>query len=277
MPPRKTTKTVKKAPTRKSTAASDIYAPRQPKSNPWFTATLTLLGLLVGVLIGYGAGSGDLNFGFGFKSKYPLIFSTENIYQNLPRGVDENGDEYIGNPAATVVLTEYSDFQCPYCERHFQAAHSQIITNFVATGQAKFVYKDFPLSFHANAGLAAQTAECAGEQNLFWEMHDTIFLNQQLWAESAQAKDIFKEMARGLGLKKSQFNTCLDNGITQAEVNADFNEGVAAGVSGTPTLFVNGEPLVGALPYEAFQQAIGAAIDGVNDSEEPVADADIVQ
>ncbi len=161
----------------------------------------------------------------------------------------------MGNPDAPVTIIEYSDFQCPFCGRFFQQTLPLIKENYIKTGKAKLEYKHFPLSFHQYAQKAAEAAECAGEQGKFWEMHDKIFENQQ-----ALDTESLKSYARDIGLNGDQFDSCLDSGKYASKVQQDFNDGREAGVSGTPTLFVNGQKIVGAQPFETFKNAIEAEL-----------------
>lgn len=172
--------------------------------------------------------------------------------KELVREVSEDDDPYIGNPDAKVVLIEFADFQCPFCGRFFSETLPQLKEQYVRTGKVKLVYRDFPLkSIHPYAAKAAQAGECAHEQGKFWPYHDYLYGHQD-------ALDIagLKNGAATLGLDQAAFNQCLDSGKYDAEVNKDYNDGVAAGVSGTPTTFINGRPLVGAQPFAAVQQYI---------------------
>ncbi|MDP3795232.1 MAG: DsbA family protein [bacterium] len=168
------------------------------------------------------------------------------------REVSEDDDPYLGNPDAKVVLIEFADFQCPFCGRFFSDALPQIKEQYVRTGKVKFVYRDFPLkSIHPDAVKAGEAAQCAHEQGKFWQYHDYLYEHQE-----ALAVADLKGAAAAIGLDQAMFDECLDSGKYNAEVNKDYGDGVAAGVSGTPTTFVNGRPLVGAQPFAAFQQYI---------------------
>ena len=127
----------------------------------------------------------------------------------------------------------------------------QIEENYIQTGKVKFVYRDYPLSFHPHAQTAAEAAECAKEQEKYWEYHDKLYNNiNDLDNES------LKQYAKDLGLDITQFNECLDSGKMASEVEKDFQDGASYGISGTPTFFINGVMVVGAKPYEVFQQVI---------------------
>lgn len=172
-----------------------------------------------------------------------------------PVEVSMDDDPVKGDPDAPITIIEFSDFECPFCGRFYTGALPQIIENYIDTGKAKLVYRDYPLSFHPNANKAAEAAECADEQGKFWEMHDKIFENQ-----GSLSTANFKAWAADLGLDTDAFNSCLDNGDMADEVAKDLSDGQAAGVSGTPTFFVNGVKLVGAQPYANFKQVIDAEL-----------------
>lgn len=113
------------------------------------------------------------------------------------------------------------------------------------------MFKDFPLPNHAQALKAAEAAHCAGEQNKYWEMHDRMFANQQ-----ALMVPQLKEHALALGLDGTTFTQCLDSNKYADAVNADLQYGTKLGVSSTPTMYINGRPVIGAQPYEYFQSVI---------------------
>jgi protein-disulfide isomerase len=163
----------------------------------------------------------------------------------------------IGDPAAPVTIIEYTDYQCPFCSRHFEQTFGQIKENYVDTGQVYYVFKDFPLTnIHPQAPKAAEAARCAGEQAAYLEMHDRLFIDQAEWAGSSEAVDIFKAYAGDLGLDASAFAECLDSGRHEAIVAADFQEGTQMGINGTPAFVINGYTMAGAQPYAVFEDAI---------------------
>jgi protein-disulfide isomerase len=123
-------------------------------------------------------------------------------------------------------------------------------------GKVRLVFKDFPLSFHAGAEPAALAARCAGAQGRFWEYHDLLFVAQPAFAR----RDLLLYAAR-LGLAREAFAACLDAGRYRAAVGQDVQEGRAAGVSGTPTVFVNGLRLVGIHPIDTYREAIQDALE----------------
>jgi protein-disulfide isomerase len=153
-----------------------------------------------------------------------------------------------GNPKAPVTIVEFSDFQCPYCVR---ARPTVARVREVYGDRIRWVFRHFPLDFHAQAQKAGEAAACAGDQGKFWEMHDLLWQN----TARLQVADL-KAHAATLGLDVAAFAQCLESGRYDGLVEADTAAGQGYGVSGTPAFFVNGRPLVGAQPFEAFAQVI---------------------
>ena len=165
-------------------------------------------------------------------------------------------DTVQGSANAPVTIVEFSDYQCPFCQRFYQQTLPQIEQNYIQTGKAKFVYRDFPLSsIHPFAQKAAEAAECAGEQGKYYEMHNKLF------GEGVTGGvDGYKQFAKDIGLDTAKFNDCIDSGKMAAEVSKDQQDGVAVGIQGTPGFIINGEVISGAQPYERFKAAIDAAL-----------------
>jgi protein-disulfide isomerase len=166
-----------------------------------------------------------------------------------------------GDPDAPITLIEYTDFQCPYCSRHFQQTYPRIVEQYVDTGVVQYVFKDFPLTqIHPQALKASEAARCAMDQGAFLEMHDIIFNRQQEWG-GADPIEVFTGYAGELDLDTDAFSECLVSDQHEAAVIADLQEGVALGVTGTPSFFINGYSLTGAQPFEVFQRMIDSLID----------------
>lgn len=158
-------------------------------------------------------------------------------------------DHIRGDFNAPITLVEFSDFECPFCERHFPTMN-KLLDNY--KGKVRLVYKHFPLGFHSNAQKAAEASECADEQGKFWEYHDKIFENQS----TGLSVDKFKQWAKDLDLNDNKFDDCLDSGKYTVKVQSDLQEGAQKGVDGTPATFINGRLVSGAQPYETFKQVI---------------------
>ena len=163
-------------------------------------------------------------------------------------------DEHIRGDInkAKVVLVEYSDFECPFCERHHPTVQ-QALDEF--GDDVAWVYRHFPLSFHPEARPSALASECAAEQGKFWEYGDELFANQSKLGDA-----YYEELAGDLGLDVGQFNDCYESEKYADIVDADQASGAAAGVSGTPATFVNGVLVSGAVPYATLQDAIEQAL-----------------
>jgi len=200
--------------------------------------------------------------------------------------VEMDDDPVFGDKNAPVTIVSFEDFQCPYCGRAFEQTFPLIKKDYIDSGKVKYVYRDYPLPFHPNAAPAAEASECAHEQGKYWEYHDKLYENQQ-----SLGQELYLQLAEELKLDATKFRQCMDTGKYKQEVQNDFDYGSQAGVSGTPTFFalsakensdVNalkqlhdgknlfyGESpdgknvvfmMVGALPYQAFQQVIEAEL-----------------
>jgi protein-disulfide isomerase len=158
-----------------------------------------------------------------------------------------------GNVNAPITVIEFSDFQCPYCVR----ARPVVARVRQAYGdKVRWVFRHFPLNIHDLAQKAGEASACAGDQGKFWEMHD------RLWEANGKLQVAeLKGAATALGLDRAAFDACLDSGKHAGLVSADLAAGASFGVTGTPAFFINGRPLVGAQPFEAFQQAIDQELD----------------
>jgi len=156
-------------------------------------------------------------------------------------------DAVLGSSSAKITIIEFADYECPYCGKYSTETFPQIKAKYIDTGKVRYVFRDFPLSFHQDAQKAAEAAEYAGDQGKYWEMHETLFSNQKNLDVPS-----LKGYAKDLGLDTSKFDSCLDNGDSASEVKADFQDGVEYGVSGTPAFFVDDMILSGALPFSVF-------------------------
>lgn len=165
------------------------------------------------------------------------------------------GDHIRGKADAKVTIIEYSDYQCPFCQRH-ETTMQQIAKDF--PNDVRIVYRHFPLSsIHPFAQKAAEASECASAQGKFWEMHDQLFTLAA--TEAGLSIDGMKKIASDLKLDTGKFNNCLDKGEMAKVVDDMYQAGAAAGVSGTPASFINGKIVEGALPLDSFKQSLTAA------------------
>jgi protein-disulfide isomerase len=147
-----------------------------------------------------------------------------------PSRVSAGDGPDLGKRDAPVTVVEFSDYQCPFCARHFAQTFRAIKSEYIDTGKVRYVFRDFPLeSIHPQARKAAEAAHCAGAQGKYWEMHDMLFRNQ-----GALMTDNLKDFARTLGLDTDAFNACLDQDKHAETVARHLAAGCAAGVTGTP-------------------------------------------
>lgn len=163
-----------------------------------------------------------------------------------------------GNPEATVTFTEFADFQCPYCKQ-FTPIVKQLEKEYAK--EVKIVYKHFPLKqAHPNAFPAAVAAEAAGRQNKFWEFHDILYEKQEEWSGQANPTPKFVAYAKSLKLDAEQFEKDLQDNKLKTAVNAQVDEGIKAGVQGTPSLFINGQAIEIPGNYEVLKAQIDSAL-----------------
>lgn len=190
--------------------------------------------------------------------------------QNVVLSID--GYPSRGKPSAKLILIEFTDYQCPFCSRHFQQTSPQIERDYVDTGHLRYVVRDFPIeSIHKDALKAAEAARCAGEQGRYWQMHDQLFKNQ-----SALSGDQLPAHASALGLDVQRFQRCLATNRYTERIRQDLAEAQQVGVRATPSFLLGViEPdgtgvrvtkmIAGAHPYAVFKEAI----DGLLSVEKP--------
>lgn len=172
------------------------------------------------------------------------------------------GDHVFGNKDSKVLLIEYGDYQCPGCGAAFPTvkAVTEKYQNNIA-----FVYRHFPIpSLHPNARAASATAEAAGLQGKFWEMHNLLFEKQKEWQSATldQRNDLFASYATSLGLDVNKFRAAVENNRVTQKIDFDQAVGRKDGVEATPSFFLNGKPLDSAIYNDraAFSKAIEDAI-----------------
>lgn len=161
------------------------------------------------------------------------------------RPIDQT-DHIRGDINAPVKMIVYSDFECPFCAQ-FANTIKKVEQEF--KDKVAIAFRHYPLPGHPDAKQAAEASECAAEQSKFWEMHDKLFADNVAGRMSSEQ---FKKDAADLGLDQVKFSQCLDSGKYQDRVYQEMLEGKNAGVTGTPTSFVNGNIYPGAYPFEDF-------------------------
>ena len=171
----------------------------------------------------------------------------------------------MGDAKAPLVLVEYTDFQCPFCQQFHNTAFAQIKANYIDTGKVRFISRDFPLDFHDNARRAATAGRCAAEQGKYWEMRHVMIVN----ADQLKSENLMS-YAANVKLDVPKFKSCLDTPDKfKAQIDQEIQEGGVAGVQGTPSFVIgylendklSGVRLVGAQPFAQFDAKIQEMLD----------------
>lgn len=177
------------------------------------------------------------------------------------------GAKIRGNTSAKVILLEFSDFQCPFCGRHFRETMPQLEKEYIEAGKIRYAFRDFPIeSLHRQAVKAHEAANCAADQNKYWPMHNRLFLNP-----NPLGPEELKGHASAVGVDLQAFQQCLESGKHAGTVQQGVNDAVGAGVTGTPAFFIGvvdagGANLkamrfiAGAHPFSRFKQEIDAVL-----------------
>lgn len=231
-----------------------------PTTNPWFGVSMALVGLIVGYMLAIGTGS--LQFGPAAPqiAQQPTIPSVPSVPTPPPpagdvRPVDDAIDHIRGKKDALITIIEYSDYECPFCQR-VHPTIQQVVDEY--GDDVNWVYRHYPLSFHPNAQITAEASECVaelGDDEAFWAFTDIVM-------EKGALKDSLLSYATEAGVDGTEFQKCLDSGKYTEFVNGQLAEGSAAGVQGTPGNIVYNNKtkeslqVSGAQPVSAFKSAI---------------------
>jgi protein-disulfide isomerase len=181
----------------------------------------------------------------------------------------ENG-KAIGDPNAKVTIEVYEDFQCPSCKGYASTVEKQLVdSTYITSGQVYYVFMQFPFidssAITKESHQAANASMCALEQGRFWDYHDILFANQGAVENGGSFNDKrLQAFAESLGLDITAFNKCFSANIYSTEIEADYQKGVAAGVTGTPTVILNGKIVTpGFVPtFDELKSTIDAALAG---------------
>jgi protein-disulfide isomerase len=218
--------------------------PSKPRKNIF---PYILLAVLLPVFFGIGMGSGYAIWGIEPKPT-PITVTRYDV--------PEDGDPSLGPADAEIVIIEFSDYQCPYCKKWHDEVYAQLLEEY--PDQIRFVYRDFPLtSIHPQAVPAAIAANCAGEQGNYWDYYTALFSY-----EYELGREAFIQYASEIGLDVEAFSQCIDEERYYDEVMADLEYAANLGVQATPTFFINGIPIEGALPFDSFKQLIDMELAG---------------
>jgi protein-disulfide isomerase len=203
---------------------------------------------------------GLLTIGSGamlYRAKRPAV-PTKVADQNLRPTTDSKGLHIRGERDAAVTLEEFGDFQCPPC-----GTLSPIIDEIERTyhSRLRIVFREFPLPMHTHAAEAAYTAEAAGLQGRFWEMHDLLYREQAVWSKATDVKTIFNSYVGMLGLDAGRFQADVQSAAVKERVERDHRDGMDRGVKSTPTVFINNRMLEpSSLNKAGLTDAIEAAL-----------------
>jgi protein-disulfide isomerase len=205
--------------------------------------------ILVGVgVLGLGA--------LGFLLSRPRVASIPADVTVQPSDTAGFRGYLKGSPDAPVEISEYADYQCPFCQTFATLQMPTIDERLIKTGRVRWRYRDFPLQQHQFARLAAHSAACADEQGKYWEQHDRIYEGQSDWAASRDAGDHFREYAQGNGLDLGRYDECMQSGKYAGRIQASLEEGSRAGVSSTPTLLVGDRLYQGRIDSDAIRRLV---------------------
>jgi protein-disulfide isomerase len=209
-----------------------------------FYALLAAVALIGGGVIWYGSHSAPAPAPPAASTPLPLV--TRDGFKGFT----------LGSDSGPIEVTEYSDFECPFCASFATVQMPVIREQLIATGKVRWRYRDFPLPSHQYSRYAALAAQCAGEQGKFWEMHDQLFTNHQ-WAQTGKnPRSLFRDFAKAIGLDLDKYDACLDGQRYAGRIQASVEEGDALGVGGTPTFFVNGKRFDGHPTSDAFKALV---------------------
>lgn len=170
-----------------------------------------------------------------------------------------NGFQMLGSKSAPITVVEFTDYQCPFCQRFHVTTFPELKKNYIDTGKIRFYSRDLPLDFHANAMRAAQAARCAADQGKFWQLRDVMGANPD-----KLDLDHILAFAKDLKLDVPTLKSCVDSNKYKESVQSDVMQAMQIGASGTPAFVVgkstddgvDGEIMVGALPYQMFDEKL---------------------
>jgi protein-disulfide isomerase len=162
----------------------------------------------------------------------------------------------LGSDSAKVEITEYADYQCPFCQTFSTLQMPTIKERLIDTGRLRWRYRDFPLQQHSFSRIAAHSGACADEQGKYWDQHRRIYEGQADWADSRDAAPIFRRYAQASGLDLARYDACMKSAKFAGRIQASYDEGVRVGVNSTPTLLVGGRLYQGRLDSDAIARLV---------------------
>jgi protein-disulfide isomerase len=201
-----------------------------------FYLVLALVAVVAGVLMWKGSRGGSGDVAAASADAAVVVTSADIAFPGY----------VLGSATAPVEVVEFADFQCPHCGEFANVQFPTIREQLINTGQLRWRFRDFPLNplNFPWSRVAALAGQCAGEQGKFWEMEDALFQQQAAWGRStSNPTSAFRDLARSIGVDLDKYNACMDSQRYAGRIEASHREGLARGVTGTPTFFVNGREL----------------------------------
>jgi protein-disulfide isomerase len=200
-------------------------------------------------------------------TNYSIFLPKGNIVEITPIPRTMESGKAFGNPDAKVKVLGFEDFQCPVCKEYTDTVELQLVSStYITSGQVYYEFMQFPFiddgSLTKESHQAANASMCALEQGRFWDYHDILFANQGAENQGSFNDARLKAFAQSLGLNMNKFNACFSANKYSAQIDADYQQGVSMGVSGTPTVFVNGTEITpGYAPtWDQLKSAIDTAL-----------------
>lgn len=185
--------------------------------------------------------------------------ATVSIPANVQIGVKDTAGfhGYVKGAAnAPVEITEYADYQCPFCQTFATLQMPTIEERLIKTGRLRWRYRDFPLQQHSFSRVAAHSAACADDQGKYWDQHQKIYDGQAEWAAARDAAPVFRQYAQANGLDLAKYDACMSGGIHAGRIQASYEEAVRVGVQSTPTLLIGGRLYQGRLDSDAITRLV---------------------
>ena len=232
--------------------------------------SIVIAGVLIaGAIVFAMTYKGGSSAGGGSAAQQQTATSTADVMKLGSR------DVILGDANAPVTIIEYGDYQCPYCNMFFVETQPLIVKNYIDTGKVKMIFRNFIVNDRTSdqheSHNSALAAECAKDQNKFWDFHDALsqleFNDETANPQTAEnngnlSRDAFMTIAKTLGMDQDKFASCFDSGQYSSEVQQESDQAMKYGLSATPTFFINGQQVIGALPYSQFQTGIDSLLKG---------------
>lgn len=245
--------------------SEQLNRPGRGRRDPWETTSYMFAGFLLLSLSWNGVVTAKLLGGWKAPDPAPAAAPQGAALARNPAAegrvgsVGPDDDPVVGSKDAPVEIIEFADYECSFCARFHNETFTRIKADYIDSGRVRFVFRDFPMTFHPRAEPAAVAAECVREI-----ADDEAYYAYQslLFGGGGLSDAALKAAAEKVGVRGEDFDACAADadGARVAEIAADRADGMAVGVTGTPTIFINGRPIVGAQPYEAFKAAIEAEL-----------------